>query len=68
MGGGHRRTVAFLFPGLRSSAPPDITVVITALPPGKLFTGSYGSCVKKIKKKKKKFNDDNKEEKVDEGK
>lgn len=39
--GGHRRTVAFLLPRLRSSAPPDITVVITALPPRKLFTVSY---------------------------
>lgn len=39
--GGHRCTVAFLLPRLRSSAPPDITVVITALPPRKLFTVSY---------------------------
>lgn len=41
--GGHHRTVAFLLPRLRSSAPPDITVVITALPPRKLFTVSYSS-------------------------
>lgn len=41
--GGHHRTVAFLLPRLRSSAPPDITVVITALPPRKLFTVSYRS-------------------------
>lgn len=41
--GGHHRTVAFLLPRLRSSAPPDITVVITALPPHKLFTVSYRS-------------------------
>lgn len=33
--------MAFLLPRLRSSAPPDITVVITALPPRKLFTVSY---------------------------
>lgn len=41
--GGHHRTVAFLLPRLRFSAPPDITVVITALPPRKLFTVSYSS-------------------------
>lgn len=41
--GGHHRTVAFLLPRLRSSAPPDITVVITALPPRKLFTVSKRS-------------------------
>lgn len=41
--GGHHRTVAFLLPRLRFSAPPDITVVITALPPRKLFTVSYRS-------------------------
>lgn len=41
--GGHHRTVAFLLPRLRSSAPPDITVVITVLPPRKLFTVSYSS-------------------------
>lgn len=41
--GGHHYTVAFLLPRLRSSASPDITVVITALPPCKLFTVSYRS-------------------------
>lgn len=41
--GGHHCTVAFLLPRLRSSASPDITVVITALPPCKLFTVSYRS-------------------------
>lgn len=41
--GGHCCTVAFLLPRLRPSAPPDITVVITALPPRKLFTVSYCS-------------------------
>lgn len=39
--GGHHCAVAFLLPGLRFSAPPAITVVITALPPRKLFTVSY---------------------------
>ena len=41
--GGHHRAVAFLLPRLRSSAPPDITVVITVLPPRKLFTVSFCS-------------------------
>lgn len=41
--GGHRHSVAFLLPRLRSPAPPDITVVITALPPRKLFAVSYRS-------------------------
>lgn len=35
--------MAFLLPGLHSSALPDITVVITALSPRKLFTVSRGS-------------------------
>lgn len=39
--GGHHHTVAFLLPRLRFSAPPAITVVITAPPPRKLFTVSY---------------------------
>lgn len=34
--------MAFLLPGLHSSALPDITVVITALSPRKLFTVSHG--------------------------
>lgn len=34
--------MAFLLPGLHSSALPDITVVITALSPRKLFTVSRG--------------------------
>lgn len=58
--------MAFLFPGLRFPAPPDITAVITALPPGKLFTGSYRSCA--AKKIQKKINGYREEEKVDEGK
>lgn len=47
----------FSSPELRSSAPPDITVVITTLPPGKLFAGSYVGGKKKnsmstVKKKR----------------
>lgn len=34
--------MAFLLPGLHSSALPDITVVITAPSPRKLFTVSRG--------------------------
>lgn len=43
--------MAFLLPGLHSSALPDITVVITALSPRKLFTVSVSKTERVFERK-----------------